>query len=211
MKIADVLTRVRIDVNDLDSDRWEDSYIIDILNEAYCEIHNIRPDLFQEIIVLKLEEGEWQTPCCCSKIHSIDGISDRNGIKIDEIRAIDKKASIAFGKKRKCQSRPYPSEYGIENGKFWVNPPVKPNQDIYVRALCSVPPKSLPYNPAQELDKTGCEYYGAILDFICFRLLGTETESNTSIQKSQLHHKLFYEKLGIHQNIKKQYEKKSKE
>lgn len=213
MKIADVITRIRLDINDLDKDRWQDVYIIDILNEAFCEMYNVRPDLFQEIIVAKLNEGEWQQPCCCGSIAKIDGISDINGVKIDEIRPVVQAATTAFGKRRKCGNPPYPSEYGLDkNGgnRFWVNPPVLPNQTVFVRILCAVRPETLGFDVTAPLNKIGCEYYGALVDFALFRLFGSETESISSTQKSAFHRSAFYEKLGLHSKVKINYQSDNK-
>lgn len=212
MQIADIITRIRLDINDIDKDRWEDAHIIDVLNEAFCEMYNVRPDLFQEIVVAQLEMGEWQQPCCCGAIAKIDGISDVNGVKIADIRATEQAASVAFGKRRQCNLAPYPSEYGLEkNGgnRFWVSPPVRPDQTVFVRLLCAVRPVALGFDTSAPLGKVGCEYYGALLDFAMFRLLGTETESQTSAQKSAFHRSAFYEKLNVHSKIKTAYNNQS--
>lgn len=214
MNVADIITRIRLDVNDLDADRWENAHLVDILNEAQCEMYNIRPDLFQEIVVAQLDEGEWQQPCCCGAIAKLDGIADVNGVKIDDIRAVEQAASVAFGKRRKCGHAPYPSEYGLERSggsRFWVNPPVRPDQTVFVRIVCAVKPEPLGFDLSAPLGKVGCEYYGALIDFALFRLLGTETESLTSREKSAFHRAAFYEKLGLHSKIKRDFKADGKE
>lgn len=209
MKTADLIARIRLDVNDIDADRWQDVHLIDIINEAFCEIYNVRPDLFQEIVVAKLEEGEWQKPCCCSTIAKVDGISDANGIKIADIREVDQSASVAFNKRRKCITNKYPAEYGLDGNsgnKFWVNPPVSTNEPVFVRLLCSIKPDRLPYDMNAELNKIGCEYYGALIDYVLYRLYATETESMSSSQKSSQHQQWFYNKIGLHEAKRKQYQ-----
>lgn len=211
MMVSDLIARVRLDVNDLDSDRWQDSHIIDVINEGFCELFNVRPDLFHEIVVTKLDEGEWQQPCCCALISKLDGISDNNGVKIADIREVEQSASVAMGKVRRCNSSAYPSEYGLDkaNGsRFWVNPPIRPNQHVFVRVLCAVRPEKLGFDVSAKLNKVGCEFYGALVDFVLFRLLGSETESMTSREKSAFHRSAFYEKLSIHQGVRRVFQSK---
>ena len=57
IKVKDFIARIRLDIGDLDADRFEDAHIIDLLNEAYCEIFEVRPDLFQKSVVAELSDG----------------------------------------------------------------------------------------------------------------------------------------------------------
>ena len=210
MTLADFLMRVRLDANDIDADRWDDAHIIDMLNEAYCEVFNMRPDLFQKTVVAQLEEGEVQQPCCCDKLKSVDAVTDRNGVKIADIRANDVPASRALGRARCQPSSPYPSGFAIEDdaaARFTVSPAVKPGQVVFVRLTCAVKPEPYPFDKAAKMDYFGCEYYGALVDYVLFRLFATETESVTSVQRMQAHRQMFYERLGLHDKVRRVYEK----
>ena len=213
IKVKDFITRIRLDIGDIDKDRFEDAHIVDLLNEAYCEIFEVRPDLFQKNVVAELSEGEVQQPCCCDKLYKVDAITDVNGIKIADIRKVDGGASTAMSRTRCKPSTDYPSEYSIEtnsNNRFAVSPAVLPAKKVYARMLCAVKPKSIAFDVEQTLDQVGCDFYSAMIDYTLFRLYGTEQESVTSSNKSTQHYNWFYQRLGLHDKVKKTYQKEAK-
>lgn len=209
MKLADVLARVRLDVNDVHSERYLDAHLVDLVNEAYCEMFNVRPDLFQKKVVARLEAGEVQEVCCCAKIRAVEALTDANGVKVAQWREVDEGASAALGRKRGCAVGGYPTAYSLEEGsnRFTVSPPVKPGAAVFARLVCEVRPEHYGFDLNQTLDNTGCEYYGALVDYVLFRLYGTETESATSAAQSQWHYRLFYERLNLHKKAKEAFEK----
>lgn len=213
IKVKDFIARIRLDIGDLDADRFEDAHIIDLLNEAYCEIFEVRPDLFQKSVVAELSDGEVQQPCCCDKLYKVEAITDVNGIKISDIRKVDEAASASMGRVRCKPVSNYPSEYSTEansNNRFTVKPSVQPSQKVYVRMLCAVKPKTIDFDVDQSLDQLGCDFYSAMIDYTLFRLYGTEQESVTSSGKSSQHYTLFYQRLGLHDKVKKTYQKEVK-
>ncbi|QEY24786.1 phage adaptor protein [Neisseria animalis] len=207
MKLADLIARIRLDVNDIDRERWEDVHIVDMVNEAYCEVFNLRPDLFEKRVIAKLDEGEMQQVCCCSQIKSVEALTDANGVKIADWREVDDSATKAFGRSR-CGVLPdLPTGYKLEHesNRFTVSPPVRPGQTVFVSLVCSVRPEKLGFDVNQALDHFGCAYYGALVDYVLFRLFGTETESAVSAQRSAGHYRMFYDRLSLHEKKRKQY------
>lgn len=198
MNYDDLIARIRLDANDIDADRWQNPHIADMIHEAVCEIFEMRPDKFQKTVIAKLQSGEFQQPCCCGKIKSVDALTDSDGVKVADIRPVDFQAASAFGRSRRCRTN-LPTEYMIDSeNKFFVNPPVMPNQTVYARINCAIKPENI--------DDLDCEMRGAVLDYVLYRLYGTETESATSMQKSMHHRTAFYEKLGLHNKIKREFQ-----
>lgn len=212
MTLGDLIARIRIDINDRDKDRFEDEIINDYVNEALEELFQLSPGTFQKTVVAKLVDGDVQQPCCCDRLYSVDAITDAHGNKISEIRQSDGKATIAFGK-RNCSdsSNSVPTSYILEpnsSNKFIVEPPVKPGQDVYVRITCAIRPCEISFDLDAELPWYVSEKYSSIIDFVIYRALGTETESQLSRAKSEAHRRAFIENLGYTMNAEGKYKRK---
>lgn len=203
MNTADLILRIRYDYNDIDSDRVEDALIVDYINEALDEIYKLNPELFIKTVVAKLDESDLQQPCCCDLLHSIEAITDSHGNFIAKFKEIDDSASVAFGKKhctpRDSETRSYNRVNGTDN-QFTVKPPVKPDEEVWVRMTCSVKPK--PIDLGEELGEAVANNYANIIDYTLFRLFDAETESTTSQAKAMEHYKLFTERVILNQKIK---------
>lgn len=213
MKLGDLLARIRIDINDRDKDRFEDEILTDYVNEALEEIFQLSPSTFQKTIVAKLTEGDLQQPCCCDRLYSVDAITDAHGNKISEIRQSDGQATIAFGKKNCVSSKPdsKPTSYTLEPGsdnKFTVEPPVKPGQDIYARLTCAIRPCEIGFDLEAELPWHASQKYSSIIDYVVYRALGTEHESQTSRAISESRRRAFIENLGYVIAAEGKYKKK---
>ena len=203
MNVADFITRVRFDYNDLDSDRVEDVIIIDYLNEGITELYRLNPSKFVKSVVVKLAESDLQVPCCCDLLKSVDAITDGHGNKIAEIKEVDDSASMAFNKpqcKRKdSNSRSYSKVGGTDN-QFTVKPPVAPDEDVYARLTCAVKPEPLKVDSV--LSSEIVENYASLVDYVLYRLFGAETESITSQQRSATHYKLFTDGVLLKEKVR---------
>lgn len=211
MKLADLIVRLRLDIGDVDKDRFpDDAYIIDMINEASCEIFDVRPDLFQRRVVVRLEEGDYQKACCVSMIREVEAITDANGIVKKKLRAVDSSAQDAFGKTN-CGlvGDGLPSEVSIDNessNTFTVSPQVLPGQEVYVRLIGAVRPATMMLDDlSQDISSPVCDRYSALLHFVKYLMLSTETESVTSSSKAQSFRSAFYDALGIKKRIKDSY------
>lgn len=164
-------------------------------------------------MVTKLSDGSVQQPCCCDKLYSVDAITDAHGNKISEIRQSDGQATIAFGKSNCVSSskNSKPSSYSLEpnsNNKFTVEPPVKPGQDIYARLTCAIKPCEIPFDLNAELPWYASDKYASIIDYVVYRALGTEHESQTRGAVSESRRRAFIENLGYTISADNKYKKK---
>ena len=210
MKTADFIKRVRFDFNDMDADRVEDPIIINYLNEAVQEIYKLNPSRFLKTVEVKLEDGDLQTPCCCDLLYSVDALIDENGIKVGEVRAIDQRANVAFGKRQCTTKSPYARSYNkIANSdnQFIVDPPVSPNETIHARLTCAVLPVPLGVNDIFPAEITA--YYAALVDYVLYRLFGAETESVSSQNKSMAFYKSFTENVLNEEKIRQGFIQKT--
>lgn len=201
MKVADFIMRVRLDYNDIDADRIEDALILDYLNEAQNELYALNPRAYLKSVVAKLDESDLQQPCCCDILYSVDAVTDAHGNFKAEAKEVDSSASGAFGKKnckRKSDSRSY-SRIKDSDNQFTVQPPVNPNENVYMRLTCSVKPE--PFDEESEIDET---HYAALLDYVLYRLFLAETESTSSQQKAVLYFKQFQSNIITKEQVRRQ-------
>ncbi len=202
MNLNDFIVRVRLDYGDIDSDRVEDPLIEDYLNEGVREIFRLNPSKFLKTVVAKLDDSDLQQPCCCDLLYSVDAITDAHGNFIAEFREVDDSAATAFGKKncegRQSKTRSYSKVANTDN-QFTVKPPVSPNETVYARMTCAVLPK---IDENGQLDNAIVESYASLVDYVLYRLFGTETESATSQQKSAYHYKQFLDNVLLKEQIR---------
>lgn len=198
MKLSSLLSRIRIDIADRDKDRFEDAILIDYVNEALDEIFKLYPSIFKKTVVYRLQEGDVQQPCCCDKLISVEALTDANGVKVGELRKTDTSATISFGKNNCAKKDSVPSEYSLdkETPSFTVTPPVKPGQEFYARITCAVKPCEIPFDLETELPWYVSDRYASIIDYVIYRALGTEHESQTSRAISESRKRDFLESLG---------------
>lgn len=208
MKLADFILRVRLDYNDIDSDRVEDALIEDYLKEGVAEMFKLNPAKFLKTVVAELDDSDLQQPCCCDLLYSVDAITDAHGNFIAELKKVDDSASTAFGKKhcvRKNNStRSYSKVAGTDN-QFTVKPPISPNEKVYARLTCAVKPD---LNSTEALEEALNEHYANLVDYVLHRLFGAETESATSQNKSMFHYKQFMDRVMLYQQVKQQFGRK---
>lgn len=212
MKLKDVLARIRIDINDRDKDRFEDEILVDYINESLEELFQLVPALFEKTMVVKLSEGELQQPCCCDKILSVDALTDAHGNTIEELRKTNTAAATAFGKKN-CgtgSATDKPKSFNLlpnSENKFEVHPPLKPGVDAWVRLTCAIRPCEIPFDLEADVPWYVSQKYSSIIDYVVYRALGTEHESQTSRAISEARRRAFLENLGYVSAVEKQISK----
>lgn len=209
MKLKDVLARIRIDINDRDKDRFEDAILTDYVNEALEELFQLTPLLFAKTMVVKLTEGEIQQPCCCDKLLSVDALTDAHGNTISELRATNTAATVAFGKKN-CvtgSATDRPTSYNMlpnSENKFSVSPPLKPGADAWARVTCAIRPCEILHDLEADVPWYVSQKYSSIIDYVVYRALGTEHESQTSRALSDARRRAFLENLGYTKAVDQQ-------
>ena len=212
MKLKDVLARIRIDINDRDKDRFEDEILVDYINESLEELFQLVPALFEKTMVVKLSEGELQQPCCCDKILSVDALTDAHGNTIEELRKTNTAAATAFGKNN-CgtgSATDKPKSFNLlpnSENKFEVHPPLKPGVDAWARLTCAIRPCEIPFDLEADVPWYVSQKYSSIIDYVVYRALGTEHESQTSRAISEARRRAFLENLGYASAVEKQISK----
>lgn len=212
MKLKDVLARIRVDINDRDKDRFEDEILTDYVNEALEELFQLVPSLFAKTMVVKLTEGEIQQPCCCDKLLSVDALTDAHGNTISELRATNTAAATAFGKKN-CgtgSGTDKPASYNMlpnSENKFSVSPPLKPGADAWARVTCAIRPCEILPDLEADVPWYVSQKYASIVDYVVYRALGTEHESQTSRAISEGRRRSFLENLGYVNAVERQLTK----
>lgn len=205
MELADFILRVRFDYNDIDGDRVEDALIVDYFKEGVAELFQINPRKFLKTVVAKLDDSDLQQPCCCDLLFSVDAITDAHGNFVSELKAVDGTAQTAFGKKncvgRKSDIRSYSKVPNTDN-QFTVNPPVSPNENLYARLTCAVFPDLSKLENNAQFDSTLVDNYAPLLDYVLYRLFGSETESASSQDKSAYHYKRFLDGVLLKEQVK---------
>lgn len=155
--------------------------------------------------------SDLQRPCCCDLLYSVDAITDAHGNFIAELKEVDDKAAKAFGKqnclRKTDQSRSYSKVENSDN-QFTVKPPVSPNETVYARLTCAVLPKIDENAP---LEQSVTDNYAALVDYVLYRLFGTETESVTSQQKSAYHYKQFMDGIMVKEQIRQAFIRKGQQ
>lgn len=212
MRLRDLITRIRVDINDRDSDRFEDAILVDYINEALDELYQLSSNIFQKTVIVKLSDGDFQQPCCCDKLYSVDAITDAHGNKVSEIRRLDGKASIAFNKNN-CvnkDSDAKPTSYTLiqdSSNSFTVEPPVRPGHEVYARLTCAIRPCEISFDMDSELPWYVSERYPSVIDYVVYRALGTEHESQTSRVISESRRRSFLENIGYVIAVGRKYDK----
>lgn len=209
MKLKDVLARIRIDINDRDKDRFEDAILTDYVNEALEELFQLTPLLFAKTMVVKLTEGEIQQPCGCDKLLSVDALTDAHGNTVSELRATNTAATVAFGKKNCAtgSATDRPTSYNMlpnSENKFSVSPPLKPGADAWARVTCAIRPCEILPDLEADVPWYVSQKYSSIIDYVVYRALGTEHESQTSRALSDARRRAFLENLGYTKAVDQQ-------
>lgn len=207
--MADEILRYRAELSDLFSDRWSDELFIIWQNEAVIEAFNLRPELFQSIVISKLLPGGLQKPCNCEKFYGVSAITDAAGNVICYPRSVNATSMGFFcspcaggsssGSVTETGGCPSISVNPDVPGVFEVIPPVGPLADVYARLICSNAPVPV-CDPNGEL----CLHstiYPAIRAYVKAMAYATEKESVNSREWFNTWMSMFYRVMNIHKTI----------
>lgn len=178
-------------------------------NAAMCLIAAHRPDLFTEWRVVQLAPGRYQdVRGCCKQVLDVIDQTDAEGNIIRKIEGARNKVSTVkrVWKKKSCLNRESADNgYLIENvdidkninGRFYVDPPVPCDTEVYVMVKCVEQPCS--YNEAQanvELDQD-CIYNVAAWHYVLAMMLSGDRFASAAGGDKQYHFRMFFDILGI--------------
>ena len=91
--------------------------------------------------------------------------------------------------------------------KFEVHPPLKPGVDAWARLTCAIRPCEILFDLEADVPWYVSQKYSSIIDYVVYRALGTEHESQTSRAISEARRRAFLENLGYVSAVEKQISK----
>lgn len=191
--------------------------LLEFWNEGVCLIAEQRPDLFTQAMVIKLDPGTIQELDCCRAVGKVFGQSDERGNLLKHVTAAS--AALAdrwIGTTFSCPPKgPYRirsiTRSGQAKGQFIVEPPVPPNEKVYLLTNCSTGAKHYRLADLElDLQDVDCGSSVAVKQWVIFRVLfgdgagdelttrraGTALRLFFSLIKVKLQAELLYE-LGI--------------
>lgn len=193
--LQEVVHQVSVDLNDyapgFEFTTWTEpqltTYVIEGLQVAY----QVRPDLFLDAHVLKLESGtSIQRPCGCTQIRRVYGVCDSNGHVLYGLRKRKDTDKLKwYGSVCPTDPRSYRArEYSIdsEGDTFYIEPAPPAGQDVYVLVECAVAPTS---DNTQANTAIEPELIAPAIQWALYRAKMVDSENNATIFSVAKEHK----------------------
>jgi hypothetical protein len=189
--------------------QWSQLTLLGYVNEAMAVIATHKPADFAQTVLLKLQPGTTQQPCC-KVIGTVTEQVDANGNHVSNVRTSTTATALRWNKPS-CASNPLDYRVGMVYGlnktatSFDVSPPVPAVGDFYVKLKCVQAPCEW---ALADLDSAvpDSRYLAAIRQWALFRALGNSRDSVAETREAWQHEKAFYTLLGIQyrmeQNLK---------
>lgn len=195
-----LIEELRIQLNDTEAIWLGDELIAQFIKDAMCLIAQLRPERFTKARIMKANRGELQcVPACCSKLISVDGVTDKCGNPLNYISEGSTALAKAFTKQAMddVETSYTFSIVSAPSGQFEVSPPIKPSQDVYFRITCV----EVPTTPDMDENFGNCSIRELVLHYALYRAYYMETESKTSLAMGDRHLKMFYDLLQLQRKI----------
>lgn len=214
MRVYDFLLSIASQLGDNSPTRPFRRYLladmVTYYQEALCFVASHRPDLFTDMMVMKLETGSYQDArCCgCTNVTGIVAQIDADGNTVKDLSSsgsISTKTSRWFRSPCRTASdgttTPVISSVSIEpgmNGVFTVDPPVPPGVDMWVKLKCvGTPAKPTLADVMSTASTTGCTFLPAIRNYIRYLALGGDRHAVGASTEAQTELKNAYTYLGV--------------
>lgn len=212
MVLRELLGAIRADLNDVNpagtlQGRWSEEQLLRYFNEGLCQAFSIRPEDYIEQVLVQLEPGSVQKLCDCKHLHKIIGQTDATGLVVKSVEESNEviDAIASRWKKRKCPNTSSGTQayrmqsYKLnvaDNGFFTVVPAVPPNEEVYIKALCSNPPE--PYS-LSDMDREvdDCQMVTAARQWALHAALMVDDESEASLSAARMHLETFFNILKV--------------
>lgn len=193
--LQEVVHQVSVDLNDyapgFEFTTWTEpqltAYVIEGLQVAY----QVRPDLFLDAHVLKLENGSTlQRPCGCTKIRRVYGVCDSSGHVLYGLRKQKDSDKLKwYGSVCPTDPRHYKArEYTIdsEGDTFTIEPAPPAGQDVFVLVECAVAPTSDNTKATTTIEP---ELVAPAIQWALYRAKMVDSENNSTIFSVAKEHK----------------------
>ena len=201
MLCSDVIDNVNRSLNDPNSTWFSASWKIDCLDDALRALVAVRPDAAAATATHLLTAGTKQTiPADGVRLLKVirnkgeDGLSTGRAIKKSDINVQD----MIFPQWHEQTGQTIIREYfydPIAPREFWVYPPASGSPVIgveltYVKALTAI-------SAATDTSPVDDFFAPAVQEWMLYRLLSTDEETNPSFQTGQAHKMAFFDLLGV--------------
>ena len=194
--------------------RYALSDLVTYYGEAMCFVASHRPDLFTDMMVMKLSAGSYQDARCCGCKNVIGIVSqiDANGATVKDLsssgssptktsrwyRAPCQVTTNADGTTTTNTTITSTSIEAGMNGVFTVDPPVPVGKDVWVKLKCVGSPPTPSLSDVISTATTGnCSFLPAIRNYIRYLLLGGDRLAQGATQEAQYELKNAYTYLGV--------------
>lgn len=173
--------------------RWPLDLMKGVYAEAINAVNMFRPDAVSSVVTMDLKPGAMQTaPENCSSVSRVFGqIDPETGNVASKAEksnsAISKWFPNPCGTNDAYALQGYEIQEGVE-GVFFVDPPVPKGEKVQVALACV---------GGCSPDATDCRYTPAVIEYMMYRLYGSEDDSATSQGIMNTHLKNFATFLGI--------------
>ena len=173
--------------------RWPLDLMKGVYAEAISAVNMFRPDAVSSVVTMELQPGAMQTaPEGCESVAKVFGQIDPD---TGNVTAKAEKSNSAISKwfPNNCSAvdgyelQGYEVEESVE-GVFFVDPPVPKGEKVQVALACV---------GGCAPDATDCRYTPAVIEYMMYRLYGSEDDSATSQGIMNTHLKNFATFLGI--------------
>lgn len=199
MFLNDVVTQIAQDLNDAapghEFTTWTEGQLRFYVQEALHTIFNIRPDLFIETRIIKMQPCTYvQDTCDCTQIHAVIGQVTESGRVIKRLRKREQGTKQLWAGWT-CHVSPKNfelREYYIDTDtdKLWVFPQVPAGTDVYLMVECSVLPNALEDGYA-----ISGELVPMVIQWALYRAKMIDGESNQLILAAAKEHRSVFEGL----------------
>jgi len=199
--------------------RYTLTNLLHFYNEAMCFVSTHRPDLFTDFLVMKLQPGPDQDArCCgCTTIVGVTAQIDADGNIVRDLSENGSKSTkIERWYRPVCRSpsggtmlMSYTMVPGMP-GRFTVNPPVLPGEDVWVKVKCVHAPPSISEAQVLATDSpasTGdCKFLPSIRSLVLWRALAGDIHATGATNQSTIEFKNAITLLGIEYKFAKELE-----
>lgn len=193
--LQDVVQQVSVDLNDYapgyEFTTWTEpqltAYVIEGLQVAY----QVRPDLFLDAHVIKLDSGtSIQRPCGCTQVRRVYGVCDSTGRVLYGLRKRKDSDKLKwYGSVCPTDPRHYRArEYSIdsEGDTLYIEPAPPAGQDVFILVECAVAPTSDNIKATTNIEP---ELVAPIIQWALYRAKMMDSENNATIFAVAKEHK----------------------
>jgi hypothetical protein len=182
--------------------RWTRAVLVDLINEAMREILAHRPDAFASTIELPLQAGAMQR--LDSRYSSLASVETCAGARVHEgdykYYRLQKSPTLVARRgsnpAKGFTVRTY-VKHPIDDRIFYVEPPVPPDAKLSVTATVIQTPGHLSAGDVDTVVPIRPEFEAQVLDWVCYRCLASDHESNEAREQSKVHLDAFLKLMGL--------------